>query len=65
MDVFEVRRWKGKKVKIFLKDNSSKFTVTIPEDVNETITVQDKFYNVITIECSMIGMIIGIGEGED
>ena len=56
MEIESVKQHEGKKCRIVLKNNYN-YTTIIPKVNGNNITFTDKFGNIITTDCEMIGVI--------
>ena len=64
MEVFIVRKYVGKKVYLFLKNNFS-YTCVLPKEINQDFTITDKFGKVIEINCDFISSVQEVKNGKN
>jgi len=56
MDIKVLRKYAGKKVYLFLKNNF-RYTCVLPTEINKDFTIIDKFGKTIEISCNYISSI--------
>ncbi len=59
-----IRKYAGRKVLLFLKNNFS-YTCVLPKEINQDFTIIDKFGKTVEISCDFISSVQEIGNGRD
>jgi hypothetical protein len=62
MELYTVKKYSGKKVYLFLKNNF-RYTCILPTEIASDFSIIDKFGKTIEINCDFISSIQEVGNG--
>jgi len=62
METYIVKKYAGKKVYLFLKNNF-RYTCVLPKEINQDFTIVDKFGKTIEISCDFISSVQEVRNG--